>query len=481
MKTNKEINELVDRILQESIESRMDEISDKIKSKVDEYGGAPQISNQPTDMTEKLHGKQSKLDVAKPKGKITGADFAKLRNKGKSKEIDENDSIEDAEEASMQEPTYVGKGLVDNKIKADMTNKMFGSFDDEHGWFDEINSKYSGDFDFDFEEEEFPDFESLMSSPYGSGQRWFSPKSGKNTFDNYQQKFKGAPFRIRKMRGLDESGETEEGNEFTMALSNARKHGAKQFEVGGKKYPVEETETVTGEIMKNRKMKVSEAKSFTFTEDELVQIIESVIIENKKAKGMAETEKVLKMDKKENTKALKDVEKKMKDYLKNMSKGTYETNPKQFPKGNGELGEMNKKAYTPSKAVDEYIENFAYSPGMENLQYDEISPNEEWLEKTIEGSSMTGNNPEWANGVDTGLNKKINAKRKLNLYGQEKSRSYNRVTQPVDTAGETRGAKSLDKMFKKLNSESVEDESTKLLNEEFDKMKNLINYNKKTQ
>jgi hypothetical protein len=168
----------------------------------------------------------------------------------------------------------------------------------------------------------------------------------------------------------------------------------------------------------------------------------------------------------------------MKDYLKTGSKGEYEMNPTQFPMGNGELGEMDKKTYKASDAVEEYIQAFAY-PGLEDNHYDEIKPNEEWMEKNIEGSSETGNNPKWANAVETGLGKRVNEKRKKALYDKEKQRSYNRVKQPVDQAGEGSGEKTLDKMFAKL--ESMDEKSEKLINEEFDKMKHLMGYNKKTQ
>jgi hypothetical protein len=45
-------------------------------------------------MTEKLHGKQHKLDVAKPKGKITKADFYKLGKRKKS-DVTEDDELTD--------------------------------------------------------------------------------------------------------------------------------------------------------------------------------------------------------------------------------------------------------------------------------------------------------------------------------------------------------------------------------------------------
>lgn len=194
--------------------------------------------------------------------------------------------------------------------------------------------------------------------------------------------------------------------------------------------------------------------------------------------GLSKTQKVQRETKKENDDYSKEVVKKMKEYLKDGSKGEYSESPDSFPKGNGEMGEMDRKAYKASDAVEEYIQAFAY-PGLENTHYDEIHPQEEWVKKNIVGSSETGNNPKWANAVDTGLGERINKKREENLYQKEKDRSYKRVSQPVDRAGENRGDKKLDDIFTKL--ESVENKKQKLVNEEMNKMKNLINYNQKTQ
>ena len=252
-----------------------------------------------------------------------------------------------------------------------------------------------------------------------------------------------------------EDGEMEEGNEFSGALANAKKSGDKSFEVDGKTYPVKE--------------------SIQLIEDELIDLIEKIVNEQT---TVPVTNKSLKSSKTENDDYIKSVTKKMQTYLKDASKGKYEMNPTQFPKGNGELAKMAKKAYTPSSAVEEYIENFAYSPGMENLQYDEIKPNEDWLKANIEGSSKTGNGA-GGNAIDTGLGKKINAKRKKNLYGAEKNKSYNRVPQPVDQAGEETHNNTLDSMFKKLG--ESEDKQSKLINEEMEKMKHLLGYKKKTQ
>jgi hypothetical protein len=166
----------------------------------------------------------------------------------------------------------------------------------------------------------------------------------------------------------------------------------------------------------------------------------------------------------------------MKDYLKDGSKGEYDMNPKIFPKGNGELEKMDKKAYIPSGAVEEYIDNLT-AAGKENLVYDEIHPNEEWVTDNIEGSSRTGNNPEWANTGESNVNKKRNKIRKDNILGKIKQKAYNKSPQPIvsDKSGQDKG----DKLMAKL--ESTTDKKQKQINEEFDRMKSLIGYNRKTQ
>ena len=278
--------------------------------------------------------------------------------------------------------------------------------------------------------------------------------------------------KISKRHGMEEA-ETEEGNAFSGALSNAKKSGKDSFEVDGKKYPVKE--------------------SVRMNESDLVNLIEKIILEQKStnvkdvaeknnlktigsAPGLEKYKQVHKKDGKENEDNLKAVAQKMKDYLKDGSKGEYTTNPKIFPKGNGELAKMSKKAYVPSGAVEDYIDNFT-AAALENLDYDGIEPNEEWVTNNIEGSSLTGNNPDWANTGESDVNKKRNKIRKDNLLGKLKRKAYNKAPQPVinDKSGEDKGSDIMAKL------ESVNDKKTKQINEEFDRMKSLIGYNQKTQ
>jgi hypothetical protein len=79
---------------------------------------------------------------------------------------------------------------------------------------------------------------------------------------------------------------------------------------------------------------------------------------------------------------------------------------------------------------------------------------------------------------------------KNNLYGQEQmNASYKRQPQPVDQAGEhtergslktKRGKKTSQSVLNKLE-ENVNEKEIKKFNEEFDRIQNLMGYNRKTQ
>jgi len=233
-------------------------------------------------------------------------------------------------------------------------------------------------------------------------------------------------------------------------------------------------------MKKASKDKKGKKESVRVTESELISLIEEMVNEEfetigNKPRGLSEYEKSHKKSGSENKEYFKSLKKKMDDYLKDGSKGDYEENPKHFPKGNGELEKMKAKKYTMSKDGEEFIDDFM-RPGMENLDYDEIHPNEDWMEKNIEGSSETGNNPKWANAEETDLGKKLNKKRKDNKFAKATRQAYNKSAQPVvsDKTGEDSG-KGVN-----IKLESV-DKNEKLLNEEFNKIKNLMNYDRKTQ
>ena len=220
-----------------------------------------------------------------------------------------------------------------------------------------------------------------------------------------------------------------------------------------------------------------------FNESQFEEMIENIVLKEegkfnkgKTPAGYAEYERSIKTSKKNEEGYMKDLTKKMKDYLKDGSKGKYEMSPKHFPKGNGELEEMSKKAYVASGAIEDYIDNFT-AAGLENLDYDEIHPDEDWVTDNVVGSSRTGNNPEWANAVETPNNEKRNKIRKDNLLAKIKRKAYNKSPQPVvtDKSGENAG----DKIMTKL--ESIDEKKKQKINEDFTRIMDLMSYKKNTQ
>ena len=221
-------------------------------------------------------------------------------------------------------------------------------------------------------------------------------------------------------------------------------------------------------------------------------------IGNKKPEGLKKTEKVLKADKKENDDYAKQVVKKMKEYVKAGSVGEFNESPENFPESNYSLGKMKEKTmkYHPSQAVDEYIEAFAF-PGMTNLVYDEIKPDEKKIEKHLKGDSTMGNAVKDKDGkalgnvVPSEVGDRFMKNFEDNLYGAEQMNvSYKRQPQPVDVNGTDKMTGSLKSIRKgstaKANKimnqlESTEDNNGSLIKEDMQKMMKLMSYNKKTQ
>lgn len=246
---------------------------------------------------------------------------------------------------------------------------------------------------------------------------------------------------------------------------------------GDKKEPMKQA----AKDAKNEGKKESKKNVLKLTEEELIDLIEKILVsEEEKAQGLKKQERVHKEDGKVNKKAIGDVGKKMSEYVKN---GKFETNPKTFPKGNGQIKDMEKVAYEPSDAVEEYIDAFAY-PGMTNLTFDEIAPSDDRVEKYLKGDSTTGNaqvdddGEALGNVVPDEVGDKFMKNYEDNLYGQEKQRSYKRVKQPVDVAGNEKGDSKLDDLFGTLQKEGKV--GKKVLGD-IERIKSISGYNEKTQ
>ena len=392
-----------------------------------------------------------------------------------------------------------GKTKFKNQMTNDEIEKLLSGDDDDDG-YEEFNFTDYNDDDNDFDDldietdwnelEENEDFneysnnyEELDEKLYGKQRNIDKNKNGKIDGEDFKMLRKQQDEEEQLYEVEFEKEETDEGNAFTGALSNAKKHHKDEFEVDGKKYDVKE--------------------SILFTESDLIDLIENIVNEEKKKfsvkepKGYTEYERVHKADKKENEDYLKNVAKKMTDYLKGSSDkfSKYEMKETQkFPTENGGMKAKRKK-YTPSDAVDEYIEAFSY-PGQTNLVYDEIKPNDEKIKGQLVGSSTNGNaqvdkdGKALGNVVPSEVGERFYKNFKDNLYGQEQmNASYKRQPQPVDQAGEEtergslkskRGKKTAQSVLNKLEeSKNIKQENQ--LNEEFGRIQQLMGYNRKTQ
>jgi hypothetical protein len=458
------LDNLVSKILKETLEERADTLVSKIKGDVCECGGqmyegeCNECGNMYEDMSEGIYD---------------------VEDIGNSNEFD-----------YVQEDMVMGDS--DNE-ELDSNNTDACKYHmDNFGPEDERTLKFCG---------------SNMNESLKGRQR--------NLDRNKNNKIDAEDF---KMLRQGKKSETDEGNAFTGALSKARKSGEKDFEVDGKKFETKESKKTDnsfkrycgGEITKPcidrasksgspslvKKANLAEPKkkikeSYQLTESEMISMIEKIVLEQKtkkvndpaeknNIKGFGGSPRGLEVYKKahngsgkENDDYIKSVAKKMKEYLKDGSKGDYDMNPKIFPVGNGELEKMDKKAFQ----MTDDLEDFNYEIAGLNLPTpDAIEFNEDWMEKLYKGDSTTGNAP-GGNALESKANDRFDKLRKKNTLKKLKDQSYNRVSQPVynEKSGTEKG-KGIN-----IKLESIEDKKTKQINEEFARMKSLIGYNQRTQ
>ena len=533
MEFQKNIDKLVSQILSEEIKMRHEE----------KFGKKGQWME--VEMDEELHGDQHKIDVAKPKGKITAADFKKLRkDRNEEKDMVVIDVLggktkgEEKNFKNLRKDRNEQNGTVEIEV-------LGGKTKDEEKNFKNLRK--------DRTEQDIVIDDTLIGK-----------------FKNLRKDRTEQPNVVVDdiLGGKIKNKETQEGNAFTGALAKAKKSGEDSFEVDGKEYNVTEgnekwiqdTGMKKGALHKtlgipegekipksklnsikkdlmvkakgDKKLSASDSKllkqvnmaltlgglkesknTLSLTEDELIDMIENIVKEQivddaaeknnfsvVKPQGLKKTEKAQFSSKKENDDYAKEVVKKMKDYMKDMymGGGSYDENPDDFPQSNYQMDKDAKvMKYNPSDAVEEYIEAFAY-PGMTNLVYDEIKPDDEMIEKQIKGDSKNGNAITGKDGKALGNVSKRSEKTgdrfkknfDDNLYGAEQMNvSYKRQTQPVDVAGEKKEGGNLSskktstqKAQKIMNQlESVESKTTKIIKEDLEKMRNLISYDRKTQ
>ena len=475
------IDNLVSKIINETLEERADSLVSKIKSNVNELGGMD--DDHPTFgklNLSKMSDEEIEALLNKP---VRGGDDDLEHGTfdddeddmsdildyeehvmNKSSEDDEfedgelwNELDEESEVCECGGGMYEGECMECGKSYMDEDINDVDDLDSENG-FDYVQEED----DVDFEEEE-SEKEEENSEFCRYQKKMFGPED-----ERYQDKCLGKSA-IEDLAGMEMNmNERLRGNQKRIDKNKNNKIDAEDFRM----------------LRKESKKSKSTLK---LSESEMIDLIEKIVLEDKEKvksniknltepKGLTTYRRAVKGSGKENDEYIKSVAKKMKDYLKDGSKGDYETNPKHFPKSNGGLDKMKKMAYEVSKDGEEFLDDYM-RPGMENLDYDEMHPNEDWMKDNIEGSSRTGNNSKWANAEETELGAKLNKKRKENKFAKAKRAAYNKSPQPVvsDKPGQESG-KGLD-----IKVESIESKTDKKLNEEFEKMKSLISYDRKTQ
>jgi hypothetical protein len=266
--------------------------------------------------------------------------------------------------------------------------------------------------------------------------------------DDFEEMLRG---RRKKHSYVDKGEETPE--EMSEEKEHCEKCGKEVCECGGGMYE-------------------SKKKTLRLTETELTNLIAKMVSES--IPGLDAAKKSHTESGKENQEYLESVDKKMKDYL------SFDGNDNpEFPKAIGK-GEKVARKNTPEQE-EEIAKNYA---GLENLEYD-IEPSEQFkkrLKMAIEGDTLMGNgkvtepaNIKPSNGADKGNE----AKEKEGNHIQTPE-TAKKIEKQVKDREEDKKKRVLYSKEKVPVSESKVNFSS-VLDAEIKKMKNISEYNKKTQ
>jgi len=260
--------------------------------------------------------------------------------------------------------------------------------------------------------------------------------------DDFEEMLRG---RRRKHSYVDNSEETPD--EMDEEKKSCEKCGKEMCECGGGMYE-------------------SKKKTLRLTETELTNMITKMVSES--MPGLEAAKKSHTESGKQNSSALADVEKKISKSL------SFDGNDNpEFPKAIGK-GEKVARKNTPAQE-DEIKKNFA---GLENLDYD-IEPDEKFkkrLKMAIEGDRTMGNAP-------TTEKTDVKPTNGSKLGDESKDKDGNVIPTPETAKGIEKQVKDRqkDKDNRELYNKQAVPVKSKSINEEVEKMKNMFNYNKKTQ
>lgn len=350
------------------------------------------------------------------------------------------------EEAMEHLPKYKAKHSGDLIIE----KGVYESHDDMMEKLDELNDQ--------LEETDNMENTQMDEKLFGNQSKLDKNKNGKLDAKDFEM-----------LRGeKNEEEETDEGNAFTKKLKDTPKGG--KFKLGNKEFTdnssLDEEKQMCSECgsMLNEEgvcnecgygsMNESKKKTVRLTETELINVIKKIVKES--VPGMTAYKKAHDGSGNENKSYIKDVTKKMKDYLSFDGNDNPEF-PNQIKKGD-------KMAINNTKEEDEYVDKNR-GRGLEDLKYDH-EPSEGFkkrMKMAIEGDKLMGNESKDAGNV---VPKKETAEKILKAAENKKEELKNRVIYPKEKVP----VKTESKMS-----------FTSVINEEIQKMKKIQTYNKKTQ
>ena len=139
---------------------------------------------------------------------------------------------------------------MEEPIDGEMGEGMYGSFNNDE-WYDEKDRPYKGDFDFDYDEEEFDEFEPMMKK-HGNNMMFQKGPHGETMFNAYKEKY--GPMKVRVKRMGSEMSEEDKINSHVSKVMDEIFSESKVDKVLTSYFQISESEK------KDKKQKINEGK-----------------------------------------------------------------------------------------------------------------------------------------------------------------------------------------------------------------------------
>jgi hypothetical protein len=176
----------------------------------------------------------------------------------------------------------------DVEMDGEMGEGMYGSFKNDE-WYDENDRPYTGDFDFDYDEEEFDELEPMMKKHGDS--RWFQKgPAGERMFNMYKEKH--GPMKVRTRKMESEMSEEDKVNSHVSKIMDEIFSESKVDKVLTSYFEISESEKKEKKqkINEDKKVEINSIKKLSETiEQELAA--EFIIRENSNYKFVGKTNK----------------------------------------------------------------------------------------------------------------------------------------------------------------------------------------------